>query len=135
MRRLIVLITALVFVNFGLFAYAPVGKTETENQQEVLVVKDSMGQYVGTVTNFLEDSSGNIAFIILSTSGQGEQGNKEVAIPLGFLSYDNENGMIVLNLSREELAAAPGFDVSDLSDPIFAEKVYRFFGLMPAWRE
>ena len=135
MRRLVVLITALVFINFGLFAYAPVDKAETENQPEVIVVKDSMGQYVGTVTNLLEDSSGNIAFIILSMSEQGEQGNKEVAIPLGILSLDNEDRMVILNLSKEELAAAPGFDLSDLGDPTFAERVYRFFGLMPAWRE
>ena len=135
MRRLVVLITALVFINFGLFAYAPVDKAETENQQEVIVVKDSMGQYVGTVTNLLEDSSGNIAFIILSMSEQGEQGNKEVVIPLGILSLDNEDRMVILNLSKEELAAAPGFDLSDLGDPTFAERVYRFFGLMPAWRE
>jgi len=135
MRRLVVLITALVFINFGLFAYAPVDKAETENQPEVIVVKDSMGQYVGTVTNLLEDSSGNIAFIILSMSEQGEQGNKEVVIPLGILSLDNEDRMVILNLSKEELAAAPGFDLSDLGDPTFAERVYRFFGLMPAWRE
>lgn len=135
MRRLMVFIMALIFINFGLLAFAPVNKADTGNQQEVIFVKDSMGQYVGTVTNLLEDSFGNIAFIILSISREEGQGNKEVAIPLGILSYDDENGTIVLNLSKEKLAAAPGFDVSDLGDPSFAEKAYRFFGLMPAWRE
>jgi len=135
MRRLIVLITALVFINFGLFVYAPVNKAETENQQEGIVVQDSMGRYVGTITNLVEDSSGNIAFLILSMSEQGELSNREIAIPVGILSYDDENRMIVLDLSKEELAGAPGFDVSDLGNPAFAGKVYRFFGLMPAWKE
>ncbi|HVP77418.1 MAG TPA: PRC-barrel domain-containing protein [Thermodesulfobacteriota bacterium] len=134
MRRGIVLLTALIFVNFGLFAYLAADQAETENQQQVIVVKDSTGQYVGTITNVLADSSGDITFIILSISEPGEPGNKEIAIPLGILSYDDEKGMI-LNLSKEELAAAPGFDVSDLSDSTFAEKVYRFFGLVPAWDE
>ncbi len=133
MRRRIVFIMALIFISFGSLAFAPVNKADTENQQKVILVKDSMGQYVGTVTNLLEDSSGNIAFIILSMSGEEGQGNKEVAIPLGILSYDDENETIVLNLSKEKLAAAPGFDVSDLGDSSFAEKAYRFFGLMPAW--
>ena len=135
MRRWIVLVTALVLVHFGLFAYPPTDQAQTENQQRVIVVKDSTGQYVGTVTNVLADSSGDIVFIILSTSEPGEPGNKEIAIPLVILSLDDENRTVVLNLSKEVLAAAPGFEVSDLSDPAFAEKVYRFFGLIPAWEE
>ena len=135
MRRRIVLVTALVFVNFGLFAYLAADQAQAENQPQVIVVKDPTGQYVGVVTNILTDTSGNIAFIILSVGEQGEPGNKEIAIPLGILSYDDENGLIVLNVSEDELAAAPGFDLSDLSDPAFAEKVYRFFGLIPAWEE
>jgi len=135
MRRWTVLLTALIFVNFGLFAYVAADHAQTENQQQVIVVRDSTGQYVGTITNVLADSSGDIAFIILSVGGQGEPGNKEIAIPLVILSLDDENRTVVLNLSREVLAAAPGFEVSDLSDPAFAEKVYRFFGLIPAWEE
>jgi len=135
MKRWIVLVTALVFVNFGLFAYVAADQAQTENQQQVIVVRDSTGQYVGTITNVLADSSGNIAFIILSVGDQGEPGNKEVVIPLGILSLDDANRTVVLNLSKEELAAAPGFDLSDLSDSTFAEKVYRFYGLMPAWDE
>ena len=135
MRRWTVLLIALIFVNVGLFAFLAADQAQTENQQQVIVVNDSTGRYVGMITNVLADSSGNIAFIILSVGEQGELGNKEIAVPLGILSYDDENGLIVLNFSKEKLAAAPGFDLSDLGDPAFAEKVYRFFGLIPAWEE
>ena len=134
MKRWIVLVTALVFVNFGLFAYVAADQAQTENQQQVIVVRDSTGQYVGTITNVFADSSGDIAFIILSVGDQGELENKEIVIPLGILSLDDEKGMI-LNLSKEELAAAPRFEMSDLNDSTFAEKTYRFYGLMPAWDE
>jgi hypothetical protein len=81
------------------------------------------------------DSSGNIAFIVLSLGKEREQGKKEIAVPLGMFSYDHENRIIVLNVGKEELAAAPAFAMSDLTDPTFAEKVYRCFGLMPSWTE
>ncbi len=135
MKKLSLLITAAVLINFGLIAYVVVDKAETENQQEAIVVKNSTGEYIGTVTNLLVDSSGNIAFIILSIGREREQGKKEIAVPLGIFSSDHENRIVVLNVGKEALAAAPAFDVSDLTDPTFAENVYRFLGLMPAWTE
>jgi hypothetical protein len=135
MKKLIVVIAMAVLINFGLLVYVAVDNAETENEQEAIAVKNSTGEYVGTVTNLLVDSSGNIAFIILSLGKDREQGKKEIAVPLGMFSYDHENRIIVLNVDKRELAAAPSFAMSDLTDPSFAEKVYRFFGLMPGWTE
>jgi len=136
MRKLSVVITVVALINFGLVAYAAAfDKAETENQQEAIVVKNMAGEYVGTVTNLLVDSSGDVGFIVLSIGEDKDQGKTEVAVPLGIFSYDTEHKSLIVNISKKELAAAPRFDVSDLTDPAFAEKVYRFFGLMPAWTE
>jgi hypothetical protein len=135
MKKLAALITAVILISFATIVYLVFDKTLKGNQRESVVVKNWKGEHVGTVTNLLADSSGNITFIILSVGKEREKGKKEIAVPLGVFSYDQENRVIVLNVGEEELASAPGFEVSDLTDPSFAEKVYRFFGLMPAWTE
>jgi len=128
MKKLLVLATFVTLLSFGSFAYA-VG-----DQVEGLPVKNWKGDHIGSVKHVLtESSSGNIVFVILSL---GQEGKKEIAVPVSsFSSYDYENGFLVLNVSKEILAAAPEFHVSDLKDPAFVERVYRFFGLAPSWKD
>ena len=128
MKRFLALTTVVIFLSLGSIAYA-VG-----NQEEGLAVKNWKGEYVGFVRHVLTDSStGNIIFVILSL---GKGGEKEIVVPVSsFSSYDYENGFLVLNVSKEILATAPEFQISDLKDPAFAERVYRFFGLAPSWKD
>jgi len=127
MRKFSALVTFVILLIFSTFAYAA-------GQEEGLAVKNWKGEYIGSVKHVLTDSSsGNIVFIVLSLS-QG--GKKEIAVPVrSFSSYDHENGLLVLNVSKEILAAAPEFHVSDLRDPAFVERVYQFFGLAPSWKD
>jgi hypothetical protein len=134
MKKLLALITAVILLNFGSMAYAVDDKADSLDQQRAMVVKNSKGEYVGTISNALMDSSGNIAFIIL-VLGEEEQQKKEIAVPSVAFTYDHANKNLLLNISYETLAKAPEFNISDLSDPTFAEKVYRFYGRMPAWTE
>lgn len=128
MKKFLVLSTIAIFLGLGSIAYA-VG-----NQEEGLAVKNWKGEYVGSVRHVLTDSStGNIVFAILSL---GEGGEKEIVVPVrSFSSYDYENGYLVLNLSKEMLATAPEFHVSDLKDPAFVDRVYQFFGVAPSWKD
>ncbi len=104
----------------------------TADQQEALIVQNWKGEYVGAVTDVLLDTSGNIRFIIVSIGDR--MGKREIAVPTACFSANNQRKLL-LNVSKEKLAAAPKFDAKDLTDPAFAEKVYRFFGLTPAWTE
>jgi hypothetical protein len=133
MRKLWVLVMVLVFIGFGLMAYAAEHRTKPTDQKEALVVKNWKGEYIGSVRHVLIDSSTRgIVFIILSLDKE----EKEVVIPLGsFSSYDQENGILVLNVSKEILIAAPEFHLSDLKDPAFAGRVYGFFGEAPSWTD
>jgi len=128
MRKLLALATFAILLSFGAIAYAG------GNQEESLAVKNWKGEYVGSVRHVLTDpSSGNIVFVILSL---GEEGKKEIVVPVhSFSSYDYENGFLILNVSKEILAGAPEFHVSDLKDPAFVERVYRFFGVAPSWKD
>jgi len=128
MRKFLVLATLAILLSLGTLAYA------AGDQAEGLAVKNWKGEYIGSVKHVLSDSSnGNIVFVILSL---GEEGKKEIAVPVrSFSSYDYENGFLVLNVSKEILTAAPEFHVSDLKDPAFVERVYRFFGLAPSWKD
>ncbi len=132
MKRLMTQAIVVVFLCLLPVAYA-LG-AGTENQGEGLAVKNWKGEYVGSVKHVLtESSTGNIIFVILSL---GKPGDKEIVVPVvSFSSYDYENGFLTLNVSKEILATAPEFHASDLKDPAFPERVYRFYGLAPAWKD
>ncbi len=129
MKKLLPVITAVILISVAyVLAYGAV----TADQQGVWIVQNSEGEYVGTITKALIDPSGNIRFVIVSI---GEKmGEKEIAVPTACFSTNNQRKLL-LNVSREKLAEAPEFKVSDLSDPNFAETVYRFFGVTPSWTE
>ncbi len=125
---------AMVVVFLCLFSVVYALGAETGNQGEGLAVKNWKGEYIGSVRHVLADSSsGNIVFVVLSL---GKGGEKEIVVPVNsFSSYDYENGFLVLNVSKEILATAPQFRASDLGDPAFPERVYRFYGLAPSWKD
>ena len=128
MKRSLVLTTLVILLSFASIAYA------AGDKEEGLAVKNWKGEYIGSVKHVLTDSSsGNIVFVILSL---GEEGKKEIVVPLNsFSSYDYENGFLLLNVSKEILTAAPEFHISDLKDPAFTERIFRFFGLAPSWKD
>ncbi len=128
MKKFAVLLAALLLMTFGLNAYAL-----TDNaKQKTLAVKNPEGDNVGMISNILADPIGNIAFVVLSLTK--EKGGRDIVVPLGSFSK-NEGEELVLNLSESELASAPEFDISSLDDPAYAQKIYRFYGMMPSWSE
>ncbi len=46
-----------------------------------------------------------------------------------------ESETLLLNMTKEQLASAPEFKESELSDPGYAGDLYRCYGLMPPWTE
>ncbi len=108
-------------------------KAKWGNEGDALVVRNWKGEYIGSARHVLVDpSTGNVAFVILSLDKE----KKEIVIPLrSFSSYDHEKAALVLGISKEILVAAPEFRLSDLEDPAFTDKVYRFFGQAPSWTD
>ena len=133
MRKLWALVMAAIFIGFASMAFAVDAGAKSSKQKEALVVKSWKGEYIGSVQHVLSNSATGITtFVILSLGKE----KKEIVIPLAsFSSFDEENGIFILNVSKETLKAAPEFHLSDLKDPSFAEKVYRFFGEAPPWTD
>jgi hypothetical protein len=96
---------------------------------EVLYPK---GEAAGRIHDLVIDSSdGHIAFLVLSdVMGRGDT---LVAVPFSALTRRGGNAF-VLNATEEQLASASSFDQpEDLSNPRWAEDVYRYFGQSPYW--
>ncbi len=132
MKRTLALIMAVFLVGLMSteYAYAITDEPGAQKQQQVMVVKNPKGESLGTVTNALVDYSGNIVFVILSIREKEEEQEKEIAVPSVIFAYDGQSKALLLNVSKEQLASAPKFNDSDLSDPAFTEKIYRFYGLI-----
>ena len=73
--------------------------------------------------------------IVLSHGGFLRIGEKETAVPFSALRYDQTDKRLLLDISKEKLADAPTFNLTDLSDQKRAEDIYRYFGLQPYWSE
>jgi len=133
MRKSWIPVVVAILVSFGSIGYAGDPEDKAGSQEEALVVKNWKGEHIGSVGHVLLDSStGEVTFVILSLGKE----KKEVVVPLrSFSSYDHENRTLILNVSKGILIAAPEFHLSDLKDPAFADRVFRFFGEAPRWTE
>ncbi len=115
-------------------AYALKDPSGIVKDKEALVVKNVRGERIGTIRGALEDPLGNIAFVIVTLKDENN-GKKEVVVPVSAFSQSSENGTFILDMSTEVLASAPEFNPSNLNDPAYAEKIYKFYGQTPPWSE
>jgi sporulation protein YlmC with PRC-barrel domain len=66
---------------------------------------------LGTILEIMLDvRAGNIRYAVLSYGGILGIGDKLFAVPWDALSLDTENERFVLDVAKERLEAAPGFD-------------------------
>ncbi len=115
-------------------AYAVDDRAWSDIQEQGLVVQNWKGEYIGTSRHAVLDSS--TAKIVLIIVSLGKEEKKEIAVPPGFFSVDKKNEVLILSINKKELDSAPEYDASNMEDPEFVKKVYRFFGLLiPQARE
>ncbi len=100
-------------------------------------VKNSRGDNLGTVKDFVVDDQGRINFAILSHGGFLGIGATRMVVPYEALSFDGK-GNFALNMTKDQLAAAPRFDNSHFSyfsDRSWTDQVYRYYGVQPRWSD
>ena len=76
--------------------------------------------------------TGQIVYAILSNGGFLGVGNKLLAIPWHALMWDKLNNVFVLNVAKERIEQAPGFDKlnwPDMADASWQEKVEMYFDM------
>lgn len=96
-------------------------------------VKNNAMEEIGTIKDLMIDwDNGSVAYAVLSFGGFLGIGNKLFAIPLESFRFDNLDGeCAILNITKEKLENAPGFDEDDWpSDPDFKfiDSVYTHYG-------
>jgi sporulation protein YlmC with PRC-barrel domain len=79
-------------------------------------VKDSSGERLGEVKDVvLDKQSSNILFGIMSFGGVLGMGEKYHPVPWAALDYNETEGAYVINLSKDQLKAAPADSIEELT--------------------
>jgi sporulation protein YlmC with PRC-barrel domain len=88
---------------------------------------------LGTVKEIMIDMrSGKVAYAVMSFGGFLGVGSKLFAVPWQALTLDTENQRFILNIDKEQLEDAPGFDKDhwpDMADPKWAEAIHSYYGV------
>ncbi|HAQ34054.1 MAG: photosystem reaction center subunit H [Maricaulis sp.] len=94
-------------------------------------VVNSGGDDLGHVKDLMVDPvTGKVDYAVLSFGGFLGMGDKYFAVPFNQFSVDRENKRMVLNVDKERLKDAPGFDKDDwpdFADPRFRDSVSNFY--------
>jgi sporulation protein YlmC with PRC-barrel domain len=87
-------------------------------------VVDTRGEKIGKIEDIMIDVvDGKVAYAVLSFGGFLGLGDKLFALPWSALEVDEVNKNIVVDVSKEFLENAPGFDKDNWPD--FADDAYR----------
>lgn len=79
----------------------------------------------------LDVASGKVAYAVLSFGGVFGLGEKLFAVPWKALKLDTENKRFILDVAKDQLNTAPGFDKDDwpdMTDQTWADSIQNFYG-------
>jgi sporulation protein YlmC with PRC-barrel domain len=100
-------------------------------------VRNSAGDDLGKIEELMIDLvRGRVAYAVLSFGGFLGIGDKLFVVPWSALQVDQPAHEFVLDIKREILEKAPGFDKShwpDMTDPSYGREIHRHYGQTPYW--
>lgn len=102
-------------------------------------VVNTAGEHLGNIKELMIDLDGGlIAYAVLSFGGFLGLGDKLFAIPWEALTVDTDNHTLILDVDKEVLKSAPGFDKDNWPDNAKYEAgwllgVYEYYGYAPYW--
>lgn len=121
--------------NFGMYAQRDDGPGPELMGADTLLGNDvynDKGESLGEIREFMIDmASGRIAYAVLSFGGLLGMGGKLFAVPWSALTLDTLNKRFTLNVPKDTLKDAPGFDKDHwpaMSDQTWAAGVHKFYG-------
>lgn len=88
------------------------------------------GEKVGDVEDIVLDQKGNVTYAVVSTGGFLGVGDKLHAVPWRSLQTNTGTDKFLLDVDREKLRKAPGFDQSsfpDVNDPKWSNENRKYF--------
>ena len=100
-------------------------------------VINNQGESVGDIEEIMIDvRSGRIAYAVLAVGGFLGIGEKYFAIPWRAPTLDTDRKCFILDVDKERLENAPGFDKDhwpSMADARWATDVHRYYGAAPYW--
>lgn len=95
-------------------------------------VYNQKAENLGDIKEIMLDMrSGRIGYAVLSFGGFLGLGEKLFAVPWNALKLDTENKRFVLDVEKDRLDGAPGFDKNhwpDMADPVWAKGIHDYYG-------
>jgi sporulation protein YlmC with PRC-barrel domain len=85
----------------------------------------------------IDAKEGRLAYAVLSFGGFMGMGNKLFAMPWKAFEFAKTENKLILNVDKEKLKAAPGFDPDvkwpDFADRTWGSTIYKYYGYDPYW--
>ena len=95
-------------------------------------VHNAQNEKLGSIEDIMIDTqTGAVNYYVLSFGGFLGMGDKLFAVPPQAVSVDTENECLVLNVDKERLKNAPGFDKDNwpnMADTTFRDQISNFYG-------
>jgi sporulation protein YlmC with PRC-barrel domain len=102
-------------------------------------VANLQGENVGKILELVIDAGKNrVVYAVLSFGGFMGMRNKLFAIPWEAFEFSETEKKLILNVDREKLEAAPGFEKGDkwpdFKDTLWGESIYNYYNYAPPWK-
>lgn len=106
------------------------------------VIGDSVvnraGENLGKIEEIMLDlEKGRVVYAVLSFGGFLGMGEKLFAIPFEALKLDAHREHFTLDVDKDKLKNAPGFDKAHppkVADRTWGAEIYKFYGYKPYWQ-
>ncbi len=116
-------------------------KTEPQVLSATTIIGDKVinpqGEHLGEIKELMIDLDlGRVAYAVLSFGGVMGMGEKLFAIPFQALQLRPDRHEFVLNVDKEKLKKAPGFDKNNwpsTADRTWGAQIHKYYGYEPYW--
>jgi len=103
-------------------------------------VINRQNENLGKIHELVFDArTGRVAYAVLSFGGFLGMGNKLFALPWGSLQFAATENKLILNVDKEKLKSAPGFDPAakwpDFADRTWGSTIHTYYGQPPYWAD
>ncbi len=115
------------------FSNSPVKASSIIGTKVVNPKGESLGE-IKEVT--IDPRTGRVAYSVVSFGGFLSMGQKLFAIPFGAFDYNVLNNQYFLDVPKDRLKAAPGFDADhwpSMSDEKWNRELHRYYDSSPYW--
>jgi len=95
-------------------------------------VHNLKNEHLGTIKEIMLDmQTGRIAYVVMAAGGVLGIGEKLFAVPFEALALDTAKHRMTLNIDKERIEAAPGFDKDhwpDMANQTWITELHTFYG-------